>query len=278
VTELLRTSAEAKGAIFLLGETVTAIAGPSEGSSSITVTTSSSIGTIGSYAGRTAICTIPLGVLKTFPSTFFTPPLPARKANAIAQAPFGSLAKVVLGYEQPWWPADVSSYTILPASNVKPSATDPKALLASIPLVVTAFASGVLPPPHPTLLIYVSAGVAKEIEALDPVSVAAAMHELLVSRILSPTANAPAPNHTAVTSWSRDPLTLGATTTPSLVGGSPLLFLELGRPAWGGLLGFAGEHTDPDHRGSVSGALISGAREADRVQKVLKRLQRMQGA
>lgn len=49
-------------------------------------------------------------------------------------------------------------------------------------------------------------------------------------------------------------------------------FLELGRAEWAGRLGFAGEHTDVHHRGSVNGAVESGIREAGRADGVLRRL------
>jgi lysine-specific histone demethylase 1B len=46
-------------------------------------------------------------------------------------------------------------------------------------------------------------------------------------------------------------------------------FKELSRPVWGGKLGFAGEHTEMEHRGSVAGAVVSGQREAARVGRLL---------
>ena len=83
--------------------------------------------------------------------------------------------------------------------------------------------------------------------------------------------------HAGMTSWTEDPFSRGATTTPVTVGGdrSPLDFVELGKPEkgkWGGRLGFAGEHTDVDHRGSVAGAVESGLREGARVAGLLDRL------
>lgn len=75
--------------------------------------------------------------------------------------------------------------------------------------------------------------------------------------------------------WSADPFSLGATTTPSLVGEgrSPLDFVELAKPVWGGRLGFAGEHTEVDHRGSVTGAIVSGYREGERISRLLSRIE-----
>lgn len=86
---------------------------------------------------------------------------------------------------------------------------------------------------------------------------------------------APAPTEVALTNWLTDELSLGATTTPTIVSEgerSPMDFKELSRPTWEGRLGFAGEHTDMDNRGSVAGAVVSGQREAARVERLLKKL------
>lgn len=53
-------------------------------------------------------------------------------------------------------------------------------------------------------------------------------------------------------------------------------FKELGRPVWEGRLGFAGEHTEMEHRGSVAGAVVSGSREAGRIDRYLSKLAGLQ--
>lgn len=50
------------------------------------------------------IVTIPLGVLKHEHETLFVPPLPERKLNAINSLTVGTLNKIFLTYEHPWWP------------------------------------------------------------------------------------------------------------------------------------------------------------------------------
>ncbi|OBZ65018.1 Polyamine oxidase 3 [Grifola frondosa] len=264
-TSLLLSVAESSGAILKLNEAVTSVSSPSP-SGPLVVSTNSPSGTVERYEAHTVICTLPLGVLQHVPPTFFDPPLPQPRADVIAHTHVGTLAKVVLGYADTWWPSDVGNFTILPAfsPSAKIDRSDPAALLSSIPLVVTSFASGALPDPHPTLLIYISAAVAPDIERLQPSAVAAAAHFLLIKCILGESASEriAEPRHSVVTSWSVDPYAYGATSTPPLVGDvrSPADFAELAKPLWNGRLGFAGEHTDVDNRGSVTGAVVSVTR------------------
>lgn len=50
------------------------------------------------------IVTIPLGVLKHEHKTLFVPPLPQRKLNAVRSLTVGTVNKIFLTYEHPWWP------------------------------------------------------------------------------------------------------------------------------------------------------------------------------
>lgn len=143
--------------------------------------------------------------------------------------------------------------------------------------MIASFSSSSLPSPHPTLLIYLPTTICAAIESLPAADVAAAAHALLTATITPGATPAEGPVHAALTSWTQDPFARGATTTPVTVGDdrSPLDFIELGKPerAWGGgRLGFAGEHTDVDLRGSVTGATESGKKEAERIAGLLRRL------
>jgi monoamine oxidase len=279
VTDALAAKAEADGAVFRLGETIIGVA-ESEGAITVKTTASEGQGEQ-TYSARTAVCTIPLGVLKTLPASFFSPALKPRKAAAIESTHVGELAKVVLTYPSVWWPAKTGSFTIMPSAGPLPATEAEKAsaadLLKTIPLVVSSFASGALPKAHPTLLTYVASPISALIEALPTADVAAALHAIFASNLPvagADSAAAPEPTHAVVTSWSADPFSRGATSTPNTTGASrsPLNFLELGRAEWAGRLGFAGEATDVNHRGSVTGACVSGEREATRVAGLLQRL------
>lgn len=276
VTSALESKAKSDGAVFHLGETVTSISQASSGN--VTVTTTTSTGEEKTYEGLTTICTLPLGVLQTLPKEFYNPPLNARKQSAISSTHVGELAKVVLTYPSAWWPKTTGTFILLPSS---PPVEDPKTvsvenLLRSVALVVSSFASGALPNEHPTLLTYVASPISTAIESLPQETVVRALHGLIAANLSTLPESSPAeePSHSVITSWSADPFARGATSTPSRTGESrsPLNFLELGRAEWAGRLGFAGEHTDVHHRGSVNGAVESGIREAGRADGVLRRL------
>ncbi|KAK0201942.1 amine oxidase [Desarmillaria ectypa] len=260
VTQALLDVSIASGAELVLNAPVSSLS-LSENSDSVTVKTTSGV----SYTALSVICTIPLAVLKVAPSSFFSPSLPSRKVAAIQRTHVGTLAKILLTYPKVWWGESYGGITILPDKHsITSDPSDPRKHLSSIPLTCAILQT--------TILIYVTCAAAPDIEKMDKGVVANAAHEILKEKI-GKNADVPVFSHSTVTSWSADPFTLGATTTPTVVGDerSPFDFFELSRPVWGGRLGFAGEHTDVDHRGSVQGATESGKREAERVSRYLAR-------
>jgi len=227
------------------------------------------------YLAKSAVVTIPLGVLKTLPSEAFKPALPKQLQETIAGTHVGVLEKLLLRYPSAWWPnADqVGSYTFLPTSTAPVTESSSLAEVFAASTIITAnFAGPSLPNPSPTLLSYLSETPATAALRRDPAEVAQAFHDFLVTR-LKPSEQPPKPTGSELTNWLTDPLSRGATTTPSIISEngerSPMDFKELGRPVWDGRLGFAGEHTEMENRGSVAGAVLSGFREAERVNRLL---------
>jgi hypothetical protein len=226
------------------------------------------------YQAKTVICTIPLGVLKTLPEDFFTPALPGQLQESIAGTHVGVLEKLLLNYPSAWWPKHEStgSYTLLPISDTPTESSSLEDVFGGSTLIVANFACPTLPGPNPTLLTYLSETPARLLLQHPVDKVVEAYHNYLVKRLAGPS-DAPKPSNYSLTDWLTDPLSLGATTTPSIVSDngerSPMDFKELSRPVWGGKLGFAGEHTEMEHRGSVAGAVVSGQREAARVGRFL---------
>ena len=229
------------------------------------------------FFAKTAICTLPLGVLKTFSETAFEPPLPPRMQEAIKGTHVGILEKLLLHYPSAWWPdaKKVASYTFLQTSSTPTETSSLEEIFAGSTLVCANFGCPTLPNPSSTLLTYLSETPATLLLRHPPDAVAKAYHQFLVSRF-KPSAPPPEPLESSLSNWLTDPFSFGAMTTPSVVSEngerSPMDFKELGRPVWEGKLGFAGEHTEMEHRGSVAGAVISGMREADRVGRYLDKL------
>lgn len=58
------------------------------------------------YTADHVIVTVSLGVLKASHTTLFQPALPSRKVSAIQHMEYGTLEKIILVYQQPFWPAN----------------------------------------------------------------------------------------------------------------------------------------------------------------------------
>lgn len=258
--------AKSKGAEVKLEARVTSV---KNGEQDVTITIAD--GT--TYTGRSILSTIPLGVLKTLSTDFFSPSLPPALQETIKGVHVGVLEKLLLQYPSAWWPnaETVGSYTFLPTGPEPNANFSLKEIFEGSTLICANFACPSLPNPTPTLLTYLSETPATLLMKQDPKEVAVAYHDFLVSR-LKPSGTPPKPSASNLTNWLTDEYSYGATTTPSIVSEgerSPMDFKELGRPVWAGRLGFAGEHTEMEHRGSVAGAVVSGLREAERIDRFL---------
>lgn len=62
---------------------------------------------VGAESADFCICTPPIGVL---PAIRFTPPLPAAQQDALDHLGMGQLEKVVLQFDERWWPVSPSGY------------------------------------------------------------------------------------------------------------------------------------------------------------------------
>ena len=165
--------------------------------------------------------TLPLGVLKAG-SVRFDPQLPIRKRHAIARLGVGVLNKLVLVFEEPFWPRETrvigrhGPYSIFVVQD--------------------------------RALVGLAGGDAAR--SATPEATKDVLHSL----------NAPPPPIAcASTRWHDDPYSLGATSVVAPLGTSAD-FDALGVKA--GRLFFAGEATSRTHRGTVHGAYLSGQRVA----------------
>ncbi|EPQ30025.1 uncharacterized protein PFL1_02698 [Pseudozyma flocculosa PF-1] len=283
------------GAEIRTGLVVDRIALADDGKS-VVVSTRSSAGdaaaetTTTNIEAKTAVCTIPLAVLKENVG-IFKPSLPERRQAIISRTYVGNLNKVLLAYDEAWWDKEVGTFMVLPTRDAPSDASSGSLqdLFASTTLIVSSLcAPNGFPSSEPSpagcgggrsssvsnsLLVMVGADAGKAIEAHDRVEVGRQLHAYLAQRLAADGGAGKGPKHIFYSRWAKQPFTRGATTTPVVVGedNSPLDFTELGRPLWEGRLGFAGEHTDQDHRGSAAGAYVSGEREADRLLAFLNK-------
>lgn len=241
------------------------------------------------HSSRLVLSTIPLALLQKSHAQLLSG-ISARKAHAIDHAHVGKLGKVVVSYDDAWWPTDVGAFTILPtesSGNGETPTDNIEQLLKTVPLVVSSFAiatapADIQPAPatHPTLLIYLPVPAVQHLEGRSASDVGQAMHNYLASSIPTAKPCPSSPKHSVLTNWAYDPYSLGATSTPLTVqsvakGITPASFIELGRPETLGAADgkprvlFAGEHTSVNNRGSVTGAVESGLREGRRAVQLL---------
>jgi monoamine oxidase len=191
--------------------------------------------TRGGFDADRVIVTIPLGVLKAG-TIAFDPPLPDEKQAAIERLGFGLLDKVVLKFDQPFWPdADVIGLV---------GSEQPVSMLINGETFADA----------PLLVGLRGGSEAREREALSDQDAVAQVVAAL---------NAPNPSGSLVTRWAEDPFARGSYSFVA-VGSSPDDMETLGEPVGERLL-FAGEATNPEFFATVHGAYQSGVREADRI-------------
>ena len=190
----------------------------------------------GQVSADRVIVTVPLGVLKAG-TIAFNPPLPDAKRRAIERLGFGLLNKVVLAFEEPFWPESPDMFGLLgaeqPVGDVLNGLT-----FAGAPLLV-ALRGGDF------------ARTREELSDQD------AIGEVLAAL------DAPEPTGALVTRWASDPYARGSYTFLA-VGSSPADLRALAEPASERLL-FAGEATQEEFFATVHGAYMSGLREADRI-------------
>ncbi|MFK7927199.1 MAG: flavin monoamine oxidase family protein [Myxococcota bacterium] len=220
---------------IVLSEPVTGIAYDTSGVRVTTATTT--------YESSHVVVTVPLGVLRAGVISF-DPELPSDHVQAIGRLDMGNLEKVVMVFEEAFWPSEQKIWEITGVPGRAEYCQD-----------VTQVASA------PTILCFSGGESSRQDQAqLDEAGRterALALLGTLLGR------EVPTPVATHATSWTTDPFTLGSYSYVP-VGGDPADFDVFTTPVGGRVL-FAGEHTDRDWYQTVHGALRSGLREARRL-------------
>jgi monoamine oxidase len=193
----------------------------------------------GRFSARHAVITIPVSLLKRG-AIAFDPPLPAAKQEAIDRIGFGSLAKLGLVFEEPFWPH--SGYCF----GLRGGEAD-GASVAVTPYAVSGEA---------LLILLYGADLAGALEAMDESEAVARARAQLSAEF---GCEIPPPIAVRRTQWTRDPLALGSYCHVA-TGATPADFATLGAPV--GALHFAGEATNDTLWAMAHGAYLSGLRAA----------------
>jgi len=225
----------AAGLDIRLNEIVTRVARTTSG---VTVSTDQ-----GDYSARTAVVTVPLGVLKAG-SIEFSPALPDRIAGAVDRLGMGVFNKIFLQFPERFWAEE--SYVLRALGEAGEhwhSWYDVSAV------------SGL-----PTLLTFAAGPFGRRMQELPDVEVVAdalaALRALYGEEVSEPTAH-------WVTRWGQDPFANGSYSYLA-TGSSHHDHDDLAGPA-DGVLHFAGEATWGDEPATVGAAYYSGRRAAERI-------------
>ena len=191
------------------------------------------------------VVTVPLGVLRA-DAIALDPPLTEAKRAALDRLAMGSLEKVVLVFDEKHWAFDREILLhIAERSGEHPAFFD---------LSDDAGA--------PTIAVLYAGAYAREAQAelSDRELVDRAVEALSAALGRS----LPEPTHTHVTRWANDPFSRGSYAY-ALPGGSRADYDVLADPLPSERVLFAGEHTYFPYRATVTGAFLSGLREAARL-------------
>ncbi|PON34568.1 Histone lysine-specific demethylase [Trema orientale] len=194
-----------------------------------------------------ALCTVPLGVLKSG-SIKFIPELPQRKLDGIKRLGFGLLNKVAMLFPHVFWGTDLDTFGHL---SDDPSRRGEFFLFYSYATV----AGG------PLLIALVAGEAAHNFESMPPTDAVTRVLQILKGIYEPQGINVPEPIQTVCTRWGSDPFSLGSYSNVA-VGASGDDYDILAESVGDGRLFFAGEATTRRYPATMHGAFLSGLREA----------------
>ncbi|XP_037292366.1 spermine oxidase isoform X4 [Manduca sexta] len=222
------------------------------------------------YRARSVIVTVSLGVLKERHNTLFSAALPSEKTTAIEKMSIGVIGKVVLAFEKPWWPKNMSFTAFMWRAEDRKNV--PKEDIWTSMMNGPSFGMGT----SNTLTLWLCGDAAKLVETLPEDVVKTKSMEIL-RRFMGRNTNIPEPTAMLRSSWYKNPFTRGSYTYDNLLTPQyPNAREDLGKPlldsAGNPRVLFAGEATNPQHYSTVHGASETGYREAMRLLNISSKI------
>nr|KAF6458000.1 hypothetical protein HJG63_014893 [Rousettus aegyptiacus] len=219
------------------------------------------------FPAHHVVLTVPLGFLKERLDTFFEPPLPTEKAEAIRKVGFGTNNKIFLEFAEPFWEPGCQHIQVVwedasPLQDAAPAMRDTwfRKLIGF--LVLPSF-------PSAHVLCGFIAGLESEfMETLSDAEVLQALTHVLRRATGNP--QLPAPRGVLRSRWHSAPYTRGSYSYVAVGStGDDIDLLAQPLPMGGEKpqlqILFAGEATHRTFYSTTHGALLSGWREADRL-------------
>ncbi|KAL8915413.1 MAG: hypothetical protein Q9172_006882 [Xanthocarpia lactea] len=203
------------------------------------------------------VLTTPLGILKEG-SVTFDPPLPKWKLEPINRLGFGTLNKIVLVYDKPFWDVEQDMFGLLRESDI-PGSLDQEDYVENRGKFYL-FWNCIKTSGRPVLIALMAGEAAVQAESTEDADLVIGVTKEL--RRMFKDTKVPMPSETIVTRWGNDRFARG---TYSYVGPTSLPgdYDVMARAV--GNLHFAGEATCGTHPATVHGAYISGLRAASEI-------------
>jgi len=219
------------------------------------------------YTADFVVVALPLGVLKQESQELFDPALPINKLEIIERLGFGVMNKIFLHFDSIFWDQDNPGIQLVKTDVDYEENED---LFDTWQNHIAGFDS-VCGQPN-VLCGWIAGDPARVMENLSDEEIKERCWNLLRKYV---NVNVPPPSRCKVSRWGSNQLSRGSYSyrPPACdelsIGpwtlSAPVLDTE-GRTR----LLFAGEASDTDHYGTVTGAMMSGIREADRIARIMK--------
>ncbi|XP_055351465.1 spermine oxidase-like, partial [Paramacrobiotus metropolitanus] len=224
------------------------------------------------------ILTASLGHLKAHLDDMFSRPLSDRKRLAIQSAGFGTLGKLHLVYDTPWWEDKTLDYWTYLYNTGNDLSIDPNKTYLGAPWTRAIASFLVAPTTKKTLVILTGGPQAVQMEQLSDSDISSTITALFQQSLGQ---NVPAPTTIIRAKWSQNDLFRGTYSHISLamvkrgltiddLASSEYLYQRNVNGETVQLPGlmFAGEATHPEYWSTVHGALLSGQREAQTLKDI----------